>query len=132
MDNENNMLTEEELCFCQSVLRSIYGHGLGVELEAVYCRELMEVLEGNLSKLPEGSFALLSRMFREGKTQEEAAAELGVSDPEEIRFLLARGLRMLRHPSSTQRICPYLKKIEGEQPEEPAVGAPDSAPGPTR
>ena len=125
MENEKN-LTEEELEFCRRMLGAVHGHCFGMEFEAEYSRELLDVLKQDILELPQDSAALLTLMFRDGKTREEAAAELGVSDPEQIHYLCARGMRMLRHPHLSRRHRPFLIKIEPDQPEESESGEPVS------
>ena len=123
-DQSIGELSERDREFCRRFLTAVYCPLGNIDREYTvdYSKALLDTLEECLAELPSTSEAMLTIMFREGKTREEAAAQLGVADPEydeaqePIRSDSARGIRMLRHPSRSKRFRQFLTPLQ--QPED--------------
>ncbi len=112
MENETKDLTAEEKEFCHRLLSIVFGGEFDLNYIVDYSRALLDTIEECLSELPVASEAMLRLMFSEGKTREEAAAELSITDPQMVHTYVARGLRMMRHPHRSKRFRQFMTVTE--------------------
>ena len=112
MANETKDLTAEEKEFCHRLLSRVFAGEFDMDYIVDYSRALLDAIEECLSELPAASEAMLRLMLNEGKTREVAAAELGITDPQEAYYYEARGFRMLRHPHRSRRFRPFMTVTE--------------------
>ncbi len=91
------------------LLRAIFScNGNIVESEenqSLFEDTLQKVIE--LRCLTQGETEVLFKMFRDGKSIAEIAAEKG-EDPEAVRLQEAAALRKLRHPTSSKQLKDFL------------------------
>lgn len=115
MENKTDMLNDEELGFCRNIINATYGETFRENYEVGYTRELLAVIEANLAGLPGECAAMLTGVYRDGRKPEDVGDELGVTDPEELRCIYARGMRMMRHPKCSRLYKPFITPIKTEK-----------------